>query len=61
MNEYYNDMMLSDMKPFTLLHRLGVNGKQSGSLAAVQEIPKAVAVIFLINLLIIFEHFAFLR
>lgn len=32
MNEYYSDMLFLDMKPFTLLHRLGVNGKQSGSL-----------------------------
>ncbi len=46
MNEYYNDMILSDMKPFTLLHRLGVNGKQSGSLAAIQEIPNVVTVMY---------------
>ncbi|MBR1589878.1 MAG: hypothetical protein IJ657_02230 [Acidaminococcaceae bacterium] len=46
MNEFYNDMMLLGMKPFTLLHRLGVNGKQSGSLAAIQEIPHAVTVMY---------------
>ena len=46
MNEYYSDMLFLDMKPFTLLHRLGVNGKQSGSLAAIQEIPHAVTVMY---------------
>ena len=46
MSEYYNDLLLLDMKPFTLLHRLGVNGKQSGSLAAIQEIPRAVTVMY---------------
>lgn len=46
MNEYYSDMMLLGMKPFTNLHRLGVNGKQSGSLAAIQEIPNAVTVMY---------------
>ena len=46
MNEYYSDMMLLGMKPFTNLHRLGVNGKQSGSLAAIQEIPNVVTVMY---------------
>ena len=46
MNEYYNDMMLLGMKTNLLLHRLGVNGKQSGSLAAIQEIPDAVTVMY---------------
>ena len=46
MNEFYTDMMLLGMKPFAFLHRVGVNGKQSGSLAAIHEIPNAVTVMY---------------
>lgn len=45
MREFYLDNMILNMKPTTLQHKFGVNGKTSGSLAAIAEIKNAVPVL----------------
>ncbi len=46
MKEYYMDLLLLGIKPFHMLHYLGVNGKLSGNLAAIDEIKGAVPVVY---------------
>ena len=41
MRDYYQDCTFLGIKPIDLLHRYGVNGKVSGSLAAIAEIQNA--------------------
>lgn len=46
MREFYLDNMLLGMKPFSTVHRYGVNGKIAGNLAAVHELKSAVPVLY---------------
>lgn len=46
MNNFYLDNMIFGMKPFSITHKFGVNGKIAGNLAAIQEIENTVAVLY---------------
>ena len=45
MREFYLDKLILGIKPFSMLHSYGVNGKISGNLAAVREMRNTVTVL----------------